>query len=420
MRRAMARSEALKHLREANVESPSKIVDAALGSPTLTFHRADPFPLPVDGGNLLDALADTFRQFIVLAARVADALALWVLHTYCLAAAHISPIVVIESPTKRCGKTTLVILIDALAYRTISTSSITPAALFRVVDQYTPTLLIDEADTQLPKNEDLRAILNAGHTRTTAKVIRAVAVDGDYQPREFSVFGPKVVAAIGRLPDTVEDRALQIFLRRKTAKESVARLRQDRIVEETEILRSQAVRWAQDHLDALKIADPKIPDDLHDRARDNWRPLMAIADVAGGAWPMRAREAAKMLTVPNSTDEVSVMLLSDLRALFGKTNQPFLKTQDILTRLAKEDERPWGDWRDGKPLNSHQLGKLLRPFGVKSVQSHKPKNKVCRGYQRKDLADPFDRYLPPVVEPVSATSATSHGKKNLEPSGTAT
>jgi len=62
------------------------------------------------------------------------------------------------------------------------------------------------------------------------------------------------------------------------------------------MLRRQARRWCEDNLNILTAADPTVPETLTDRAADNWRPLLAVADRAGGAWPIRARDAALVLS----------------------------------------------------------------------------------------------------------------------------
>src|SRR5262245_65864349 len=55
-------------------------------------------------------------------------------------------------------------------------------------------------------------------------------------------------------------------------------------------------RWANDNIDLLCDADPATPDVLNDREADCWRPLLAIADRAGGEWPHLARSAAVSLS----------------------------------------------------------------------------------------------------------------------------
>src|SRR5664279_5421175 len=98
------------------------------------------------------------------------AIALWIVFTYCIDGAQTSPILAITSPEKRCGKTTLLDLLMQLVRWALSSSNITTAALFRSIDKWQPTLIIDEADTFLRDSEDRRGVLNSGHTRPTAFV----------------------------------------------------------------------------------------------------------------------------------------------------------------------------------------------------------------------------------------------------------
>jgi putative DNA primase/helicase len=397
-RRTLAVNDAKKRLKTAGVPDAGEALDAALGSQTIRFLPADPVEGPVDGEFLCDWLYEAVRQYVVLDESEAVAIVLWIVHTYCVSGLSVSPILWISSPVKRCGKTTLVMVVGALAHRVISTSNITPAALFRLMDRHAPTLQIDEADTKFGAaggNEELRSILNAGHTRLTAKVIRAVpGPDGGYEPREYSVFGPKVVAGIGRLPSTVEDRSIPIALRRSTRTDRVDRLRADRISDEHEELRGSIARWSLDNLDALKDLDPELPEGLHDRARDNWRPLIAIADLVGGPWKTRARKAALALSREDATDDVNVVLLGDLRELFESADKQFLPTKQILSALHARDDRPWADWKEGQPITDVQFARLLRPFGVRPGE-HREGEQVLRGYHRGGCRDAFSRYLPP-------------------------
>src|SRR5262249_17680748 len=150
-----------------------------------------------------------------------------------------------------------------------------------------PTLIIDEADTFLAENEELRGILNSGHNRRNAFVVRSVGENFD--PKQFSTWAPKAIAKIGKLPPTLYGRSIRLELQRKTADETVKPLRADRL-EHLKPLLQKAARWAADNINALREADPELPKELHGRAADNWRPLIAIADRAGGEWPKRARE----------------------------------------------------------------------------------------------------------------------------------
>jgi putative DNA primase/helicase len=75
------------------------------------------------------------------------------------------------------------------------------------------SLLVDEADSFLGEKEELRGILNSGHTRDAAYVVRTVG--DEHEPRRFSTWAAKAVAMIGHLPDTLADRSIIIPMRRR-------------------------------------------------------------------------------------------------------------------------------------------------------------------------------------------------------------
>ena len=240
-------------------------------------------------------------------------------------------------------------------------------------------------------------MFNASHVRNSAIVPRTV---GDHhEPRLFSTWCPKWLALIGKLPPTLEGRSIIIPMRRKTRADTVARLRQDRIDDELHPLAQQVARWAADHLDRLKDADPQLPEALSDRAQDNWRPLVAIADAAGGDWPRKARIAAVALSRRITDDESEgVMLLADLQKMFrpDATGKPVkaLPTAVIIRRLTGPDmeDRPWAEYRFGKPITAHQLSRLLKPFGVhhRKVRSG---DRTAWCYRYDDLTDALRRYV---------------------------
>jgi hypothetical protein len=361
------------------------------GTPML-FTDPEPWPEAVAGASLLDDLSALYRRYVVLPEGAADILALWTEHTYTHAAAQTTPRLGIESPQKRCGKTTLLALMGVAVARPLPASNITPAALFRGIEQWQPTMLIDEADTFLRNHDELRGVLNAGHTRSQAYVIRTVGEN--HEPRAFCVWAPVAIALIGKLPSTLADRAIVVRMRRKLPSEHVERLRFDRL-EEAETLRRRCLRWAQDHLPQLTTCDPAMPETLNDRAADNWRPLLAIADTAGGEWPVRARQAMQAMTPQDLDDEASgVLLLEDFHQLFTAGQKERLASADVVSALHQLEERPWSEWgRQAKPITARQVARLLAPFGITSknirIGADTPK-----GYEREDFVDAWTRYVP--------------------------
>ena len=251
-------------------------------------------------------------------------------------------------------------------------------------------MLIDEADTFIKANEDLRGILNAGHTREAAFVIRSIGEDHD--PRRFSTWAPKAIALIGTLHPTLADRSIRVRLRRKLPTESVSKLRNldpDQVKE----IQQRLVRFTKDHGEAFEAATPVIPDELHDRAADNWEPLLAIADLAGSHWGTTARKAAVELSSVDLDDEVlAVQLLRDIREVFTIKGLDRIHSVNLVEALTNLDDRPWSDLGNGRVLTPPRLARLLKQFEIKSKQIRI--DEINRhGYVLDTFDEAFARYL---------------------------
>jgi len=356
----------------------------------VTFPSVAPWPDPVDGVALLDGLANTFLRFVALPEHVAPVAALWVVLTHGHDAFSISPLLAVTSPEKRCGKTTVLELLGALVARPLAASNISTAAVFRIVEMHSPTLLVDEADTFVRGNNELRGVINGGHKRSSAFVVRSVGEDHD--PKQFFTWCPKAIACIGKLPDTLEDRAIVVRMRRRRPDERVERLRLDRTAELAP-LRSQAARWAKDWMEELEAADPDVPAGLHDRAADNWRPLLAIADAAGGDWPDVARQAAISLSGSGDDEQApGVLALADLAEMFRDREVDRLQSDEIVQHFVKLEHRPWPEYKNDRPLTLRQLARLLSRFGIRP-KTIRFADGIRRGYELDDCRDAFARYL---------------------------
>jgi Protein of unknown function (DUF3631)/RepB DNA-primase N-terminal domain len=300
--------------------------DDAKQGRAISFPEPEPWPEPVNGVELLSALATAIRRHVVMSDAARDEAALWVVHAHMPDCFLVSPRLAVTSPVKGCGKTTLLDVLGRLVPRPLPTANVTSAALFRVVEGYKPTLLVDEADTFLPDNDELRGVLNSGH-RKGGTVLRTVG--DDHEPRAFGTFCPTVIALIGTLPDTLHDRSVAIELKRRLRTETVESFRPDR-AGHLDVLVRKAARWAQDNADAITEADPKMPDGIINRMADNWRPLLAIATAAGGDWPGRAGNAAEAAHTAAASDDASrlELLLGDIRDAFA--TDAVTKVQDLL------------------------------------------------------------------------------------------
>ena len=366
----------------------------------LPHWAVEPWDGEVAGAELLEDLKATFTKYIVLPAGTAVAAALWVLHAWTMDAGDVSPFLVLVSPTKRCGKTNMLIVLLYLTPRSELASNISASALYRYIEDIRPTLLIDEADSFVGAREEMRGILDSGHTRVAAGVIRNVESNGEHKPRRFSTWAPKAIAAIKSLADTLEDRAVIVRLQRKPKTAKVERLRK-RDCKEFAILRRKAARWAEVHYDELAAdPDPAIPDELDDRAADNWRPLLAIADLAGGDWPRRARDAACLLSgVGHESASTNVELLADIKLAFGDADE--IRSVDLVAKLVADPEKSWAEYKDHKPLTQRQLGGLLRAFQIVSETVRVPGVADAKGYKKVHFEEAWAAYLP--TPPVAKT-----------------
>ena len=161
--------------------------------------------------------------------------------------------------------------------------------------------MLDEADAMPRKSErteEMRGLLNSGHTRTSAYAIRAVKSGDDWIPEKFLTWAAIAVAAIGQLPDTWVDRSVAISMTRKPPSVKVERLirRNTQARAEANEMTRKIARWTADRKEGLANAMPDFPPELDDRAANNWEMLLAISDLAGGEWPELARQAAVTLS----------------------------------------------------------------------------------------------------------------------------
>jgi putative DNA primase/helicase len=356
---------------------------------------ADPEPWEeeVDLADLLSRLVEMVKEYMVLPKGAPEIFALWVIHAFAHDCFGVSPVLAIVSPTPECGKTSLLTILWAITPRALMASNVTTASLFRVIDSRRPTLLIDEADTFLTENDEMRGVLNSGHNKIGAVTIRMVETAAGYVEKEFSTWAPKAIAQIGLLHPTLTGRSVRVELQKKRPGQKLKRLRGDQLGH-LEPFKRQAARWVQDHKAELADADPAIPDELGNRPADNYRPLFAIADAAGGDWPQRIRQIALGDKVPEQ--ELGIMLLEDIKKVFfdedGEQRLEQITSSHLIGELVKDKERPWVAYRRGQDLSQKQLANLLRPFKIPSnnlyVGTQRPK-----GYKAKQFLHAFAAYL---------------------------
>jgi hypothetical protein len=348
----------------------------------------------IDGAGLLDAVRTALTTFVVLPTpQAADAVTLWIAATHGQPAWAHAPRLVIRGPEKRCGKSRLLDVVEATCHDPFLTVNASSAAVYRSITEDPPTMLVDEADTIFgPKadgNEDLRGLLNAGHQRNRPAKRYDAATN---RVESIPTFAMAALAGIGAMPDTIEDRAVVIRMRRRAPGETVAPYRHRRDRPGLRGLAERLAEWLRPDLAVLERAEPGMP--VEDRAADTWEPMVAVADHAGAHWPDRARAAVLALTAEaadNSQVSVRVRLLTDCRSAFGPDTA--LATAVLLDRLKSDPDAPWRDYGP-TGLTPARLGALLREYDIRSANIRFPDGVQAKGYQRADFLDAWTRYCP--------------------------
>ena len=263
-----------------------------------------PRPLP----EILNAIIEVLNRYVVffLPEEQPIVIALWVVHTWLFEAFDYTAYLFTYSPAIRSGKTRLFEVLKMLCRNTELAEGATAAALIRLIDEANlPTFLLDEMDTVYsgrrgrdPEAENMRRFLNAGFKRG-AIFYRCAFQGKQIFVQKLPAFCPKAVAAIGQcLPSSVADRSIPIELERQGKKRKAQKMRDRELQLSAVLLRDELEVLTADKelLEILNRARPEMPEQLNDRQQDICEPLLAIADLAGGEWPKKARDALTKFT----------------------------------------------------------------------------------------------------------------------------
>jgi len=362
------------------------------------FNTVTPCEEPVNPAELLNDMVRLLRRFVIADDDTLHAAALWCAFTWFHDCFKISPLAIITAPEMRAGKTILLLVMSEMVRRPLITSNISAGALVRSIDKYEPTLLVDEVDSFLRYNEELRGIINGGLYKKNAYIVRCAG--DNFNPQVFSTWAPKVLAGIGKLSPTIEDRAIRMVLRRKMINEHTDRL--SRTSEGMwQQLRSRLARFFEDSRAMVADVDPVPIAGLDNRANDCWEPLQAIATVAGDEWLERARSAAIALSFdPDSKPSIGMQLLQSVRAIFDGNGEAikenmqghYITCADLLDQLVAIEDEPWSQMN----LTVYRLGMMLSNYKIRAI-SMRDGEKRCKGYYLESFSDVFLRYLPKSV-----------------------
>lgn len=360
------------------------------------FPIIEPWPEPVNGSELADCINNQLNAYLYLPKGASEVMTMWILHTYNVNLFDFSPRLCIVSPEKRCGKTTVLRMAEHLSYRPINVSNVTTAVLFRAIDAWKPTMLIDEADTFIQNNEELRGIINAGFQKE-GKISRIETVGKTHKVKFFACYSPVGIAAIGSLPATILDRGIVITMKRKKRSDKINRLRTRDFKPTAQEICRKCLRFMLDNEQAIARTHADIPDCFNDRAADAWEALFTIAKAISPEWEKRFTRSALVLSKSMFYDDsVSIgdKLLFDIRNIFIEEKIDNIPSEQLVKRLISLEESPWAEYKN-KGLTTHALASILKRYDIHTQTPRGYDVRVHR-YFAKDFEDAFERYLTPL------------------------
>ena len=404
-------------LDQATAPTDGEHGDGGQGRP-IEWNDPDPWPVPVDGAALLNALLALFERHASLPEGGAVAVALWALYAWCFRAFAVCPNLMLTAPERESGKTRVTEILSWTVPRAKPVSDASAAAIIRGIDRDAPTLLFDEAQHFLRRRpgDPVRGILLAGFTKRFATVERC---EGDaHEVRAFSTFCPKALNGrnLTAIDDMLTSRSVVVPMMRATRPLPELRADRDPVGED---LRRQCARWRDDHLAELREADPDTGERIG-RIAQVWRPLFAVADAAGGEWPKKARAAAAALAAMAATfsdgETLGLMLLTDVRAVFEEKGNPQrIASKELDEALRDLPERPWASMpKTGKAITAQARGRMLANYGVKAETLRFDDAKDAKGYRREAFEEVWSAYLPEAggngtVEPLTGPESRDFG-----------
>lgn len=361
---------------------------------------------------LLEALVTFYRKYAVYPTEHHYVvLVLWVAHSYVYEEFDTSPRLFLDSAVPACGKTRTLELLDETARSPLMAFSASPAALIRTIDKGGRTILMDEIDTLYNKNggagsEDVTAVVNAGY-KNGARVPRCVGQGMDIDVVELDAYAPMALAGLhSNVPEAVRSRSIHFRMKKRKPSETVSPFYRRDVSEEAQPLRDSLEEWLEPIREQVRAARPRMPTGVEDRAAEVWEPLLVIADLAGGEWPKRAREACKHFVFAKSgyARPIGIDLLSDIKIIFGSNEK--MASADLVAALVAIPDAPWNDIR-GSFLNQAALANFLRPFDVRPKTIRQPGGVTAKGYVvtgEGGLAEAWERNLRPDDEQDQAQS----------------
>lgn len=348
----------------------------------------------VNGVTLYQQVAGVINDHVSLQPEMLSILTMYIYLTHLASNLKYVPLLGILSPEPRCGKTTLMEILEALVYSPKKTDNITVAALCKFTEMG-HTILIDEFDTFCDKSKEFTGIINSG-VRKSGTCTR---YGRNGQAIESPTFGAKIYAMIGTPPQTILDRSISILQQRKLATEVKKSLEHTGSLG---YLKHDIELWCKANLNAILSSREKVPkiQAANDRQADNYHILARIAACISPEIEVAVRESACLLISALQEQENShsgEKLMQDIKVVFEETGTSKMPTMEMIQRLCRLPDSVWGSYKSNRPIQAHQLARILKLFKISSTTIRFSSEVVSKGYHKEMFEDAFSRYCTPVA-----------------------
>jgi putative DNA primase/helicase len=356
-------------------------------------------------GEPLADLARYFADYMVLDPRSIFAMAVWVQAAHFIGEGDDKgpwdqfPILVVTSPEKRCGKSTLLDLLLHVTPRAEQFVNPTEASITRRIEKTRPTIIMDEAQSMKRRGSEMSIKFGEMLCASVRRDVGTSKCVGDNnEPAAFSIYSPKVFAQIGEPDGVLADRCLPIRLERK-GDERRTRFRLREAKERGHAIRDRLHQWKTANAEKIEHFYGAVEPlgIANDRLADMMTSLQAVVKVAGGLALLE--EYAKTLDEKDRQAEMNsdgVRLLMAIREVFGsKADDPmaFIQTHKLIDRLCQREEEPWREFNRGRPITPERLASTLKDYKIHSSRTTIIPQQT--GYYAGTFHEAWARYLPP-------------------------
>ena len=362
---------------------------------------------------IMEKLTGFMRRFLVCSDEQLTLLALWVLHTYCISAFHVTPCLNICSAERRTGKSTCLQLLRCLCPGAWYAIAPAPAVVIQMMLSERGAILLDDRHlTFSPSGR--HQVVNCLTCACVNDELYFASTTSD--PVEgHNVFGPLALAGRGPLPASLADRSIPIFLR-SARPSSVKRVRFIQEEPDYQALADMLQSWAAENCDQLSGVNVGSSAEelscLNSHQQAHVEPLLLLARFIGGHWPEKTHQALTRVfrDARNERTSQSIQLLHDIREAFhGSGDPPRLTTSYLVEHLSNLPTRPWAEWNEGKAINGRSLALLLERFDIAPDKQRTGAHGSVRGYDRNAFLPHWQQYFDDLPEARRSTSSTGTG-----------